>query len=122
MRIAVKFHQDILNDYQVMVCTRLVYTKKPKNYQKDVTLKLSKREQLLLNATHCWDFIRIAMKFQEDVLNGYLVTARTRLVVKKIIKNGITWKLRKGEQLLLYASLCPILIHILPTKLGAAVA
>ena len=57
------------------------------------------------------DLQHILIKLHEDILNGYWVTAYTRMFRKKK-SNGLALKVRKREQLFLCLTGRPGLIHI----------
>ena len=47
------------------------------------------KEQSFLCGTHCLDLIHITIKFHQEILYGYLVIARIRIVWKKNIKGNL---------------------------------
>ena len=71
-------------------------------------------EKKRMCVTHCFDLIYIHIKFHEDISNVNQVMGRTQIFweIWKMNKNGITWKLEKGEQLFLHMTHCIYLRHI----------
>ena len=61
--------------------------------------------------THCLAIIHIAIKFHQDIPNGYLVMACIRIVWKKKNQREVTQKQRKGDQSFLYTKHCLNLMH-----------
>ena len=74
-------------------------------------------EKKRMYVTHGFDLIYIHIKFHEDISNVKQVMGRTHFgEIWKMNKNGITWKLEKGEKSFLHMTHCIYLRHI-PKKL-----
>ena len=71
-------------------------------------------EKKRMYVTHCFDLIYIHIKFHEDISNVKQVMGRTQIFgeIWKMNKNGITWKLKKGEKSFLHMTHCIYLRHI----------
>ena len=95
--ITIKYHQNILNGFQVMHRTwNCIW-----NDQGEITQKVWQRGLPFSNATHRHDLLYITIKFHQNILNGFQVMHRTQNCIWND-QEEITQKVWKRELSFLY--------------------
>ena len=95
--ITVKYHDYILNDFQVMERTRNCIW----NHQGEITQNVWKRALSFLYATHPHHLFYLTVKYHDYIPKGIQVTERTWICIKNI-KGEITQKVLKQGLSFLY--------------------
>ena len=74
VNISMKFHEDILNGFQVRERKRFVTETVTYKVQRGITKKIYIQELWFLRHAHRLMLVNIFMTFHEDILNGFQVT------------------------------------------------
>ena len=79
VNIFMKFHEDIMNGFQVTERTDFVTETATYKVQRGITQQIYIQHLWFLRSAHRLMLITISVTFHEDILNGFQVTVRIQI-------------------------------------------